>query len=436
MGNKTAREAGWHLSRYNLRSRLPETGETVIVNLYAQTIMKCSVLEEYLLDISEELNEDHPILPKLKTNGFLVNFDEKALLDSMGRVAACYPGIVSMTICPTLACNFDCPYCFEQKREGRMTRETQDKVLAFAEKMIKTFKPRTLSITWFGGEPLLGADIIESLSVRLIALAEANGLEYVARIITNGYLLTAENTAMLARCRVNDAQITVDGIGPGNDATRRLAGGGGTYERIMANLTDHPIPFKVHIRQNIYEGNRDEMTALKEAIGAAAGKSGNKLIWYPDLAVPSEAAEARGENIAFLERHHVLEADLFKVTQFQTNGFYCMAQRLCDVVIDEQGRLYKCWEDVDTPAYSFGTLDKWDPAVPTETADRMDMLTRYLNTACPVPDDECAECIWLPLCRGGCPHLRLLGKRACLAFREHPDAFAAMLYKRQEKERT
>ena len=37
---RTAGEAGWHLSRYNLRSRLPETGETVIVNLYAQTITK------------------------------------------------------------------------------------------------------------------------------------------------------------------------------------------------------------------------------------------------------------------------------------------------------------------------------------------------------------------------------------------------------------
>ena len=74
-----------------------------------------------------------------------------------------------------------------------------------------------------------------------------------------------------------------------------------------------------------------------------------------------------------------------------------MAQRLCDVVIDEHGRLFNCWEDVDTPEYSFGTLDKWDPADPVETADRMDMLTRYLNTACPIADDECNECIWLPL---------------------------------------
>ena len=73
MQNRTARDAGWHLSRYNVISRLPDTGETVIVNLLTRSMIKCSAIESFLLEVAEELDENHPILPKFRKNGFLVN---------------------------------------------------------------------------------------------------------------------------------------------------------------------------------------------------------------------------------------------------------------------------------------------------------------------------------------------------------------------------
>ena len=155
MEKRTAREAGWHLSRYNLQSRLSETGETVIVNLLARSIVKCSPIEAFLLDVAEDLGESHPILPKFKKNGFLVNYDEKAVVDSLGRGTCVYSAHVDLTICPTLACNFDCSYCFEKKRSGKMTAEVQNQVVSFAETMLMAFRPESLGITWFGGEPLL-----------------------------------------------------------------------------------------------------------------------------------------------------------------------------------------------------------------------------------------------------------------------------------------
>lgn len=431
MQNRTARDAGWHLSKYNVISRLPETGETIIVNLLTRSMMKCSVLETFLLEAAEELDENHPILPKFRKNGFLVNYDEKAALDSLGRVKSCHTDNVNLTICTTLACNFDCSYCFETKREGKMPPRVQEEVATFAERMIEAFSPGKLSVTWFGGEPLLAPDVIENLSKHLIAITEAKGIAYEARIITNGYLLTEENTDLLHRCRVKSAQITVDGIGPTHDATRHLAGGGGTFGRILANLTDHVIPFKVQVRQNIHRDNQEEMDALEALIRDAAEKSRNNLVWYPDIAVPNQETEDRGASVGFLERKQVYEADLEKILRNEyAIGTYCLAQNLCDVVIDEQGRLYKCWEIVHKPECSFGTAGRWDPRRPLENIDRPDCLTRYLNTACPIPDPDCGDCVWLPLCRGGCPHQRLLGRRACVAFKDDPDGFVQMLYQK------
>ncbi len=429
VGSRTAREAGWHLSRYNISSRLRETGETVVVNLFSQRMLKCSAAEAFLLEAAEELNEDHPILPRFKMNGFLVNFDEKAALDSMGRAHCARSDNVCLTICTTLRCNFDCTYCFEKKREGRMTAETQDRVVSFTEKMLEAFSPKSLSVIWFGGEPLLAPEVIESLSERLIRLAADRGIRYFARIITNGYLLTEKNIALLERCRVTSAQISVDGPAPVHDAARHLAGGGGTYDRILSNLTSHPIPFRVVVRQNIHRDNLHTAGDLERVILKAAERSGNRLEWFPDLAVPSPAAKERGADITFLDRSALYEADVYKAAHHQTTGTcYCFSQQLCSAVIDEEGRLFKCWEDVDDPEKSFGTVESWDPRRPMENLDRPDRLTCYLNTACPIPDPECADCVWLPLCRGGCPHQRLAENRACVAFRNDPDAFVRMFY--------
>jgi uncharacterized protein len=74
---------------------------------------------------------------------------------------------------------------------------------------------------------------------------------------------------------------------------------------------------------------------------------------------------------------------------------------------------------------------------PLNTASNPDNLTMYLNTALPLDDGECAECIWLPTCVGGCPNKRIFAKKDCVAFRNDPDSYVLALYRRigEEKEK-
>lgn len=433
---KTAFEAGWRVSRYNLFAPIPGTNKVAIANLFKGTCGAYSPLELFLLSELPTLDAEHPILDRFRERGIIVNFDERAALDAMGRMG-CAAGGVGLTICPTMGCNFDCPYCFENHKAGKMSQKTQDDVVALAERMLAVSQKKALSVTWFGGEPLLAPDVIETLTGRLMALCEEKGAEYSAGIITNGYLLTQENADLLARCKVKMAQITLDGVGEAHDKTRHLAGGGATFERITDNLRQGKLDFRVSIRHNVHAGNVGEIESLRAFVETLAAESGNKILYYPALVSGNDASDDRGCGVGLLCASDASEIGVRRdAKRFAPgHGQYCGAHRLMSVGIDEKGRLHKCWEDVDKPEHSFGTAGRWDPKNPIATADCPDNLTRYLNTALPNSDEECSGCVWLPTCAGGCPNKRLYYKRQCLAFQDEPEKYVLALYDRIGEEK-
>ena len=435
--SRTAAQAGWHVSRYNLTVPLPDSKRVAITNLYKGTCAEYSSLELYLMSVLDQIDENHPIIERLSERGLIVNFDEREALFTMGRAAAAAPMFVSLTICPTMGCNFDCPYCFENHFAGKMSPEVQDDVVALVDRMLEHSAAKTLSITWFGGEPLLAADVIESLTERLLEVADKYGVDYSAGIVTNGYLLTEENIRLLEKCKVNTAQVTLDGIGLAHDATRYLRGGGPTFDRIVENL-HREIPFKIHIRHNVHSHNIDQIDELRSFVQKLAEETGNNLVYYPALVSGSEAADVRGKQVDLVKK----DDNAAKVTIMQESGrfragrgHYCGAHSLWSVGIDEKGNLQKCWESVDKPEFSYGTAHDWDPMNPLATASNPDMLTCFLNTAPPSVDDECKECVWLPYCVGGCPYRRLFdGGKECLGFKDHADDFVLALHKRLQEQ--
>lgn len=235
---RTATEAGWHISRYNIAARIPGTKMTVIFNTYRRICAVYTPIELHIMRVLDEVSENHPLIGRLASRGVIANYDEREAF-ALQRTLSCAHapvGGVSITICPTLACNFECPYCFATRGRGKMTPEVQDDVVAFAARMLDAANAKELTITWFGGEPLMATDVIEALSPRLIEVAEERGCKYEAWIFTNGHLLSQSVVDLLLRCRVTYVHIPLDGVGVTNDATRRLVGGGPTYQRIVDNL--------------------------------------------------------------------------------------------------------------------------------------------------------------------------------------------------------
>lgn len=61
---RTAGEAGWHVSRYNLSAPIPNTKNVAIANIFKGNCASYTPLELYLLSVLEELDEHHPIIER------------------------------------------------------------------------------------------------------------------------------------------------------------------------------------------------------------------------------------------------------------------------------------------------------------------------------------------------------------------------------------
>ena len=413
-------------------AKIPEKDGYAVLDLYQGSFVVLTSAELYLLSIVEELDAGHPALEKFRKFGLIVNFDQAAVFNASGRFGCGHSSLITLTICPTLGCNFDCPYCFEDHRAGKMSPETQDQVVQLAQKMLRSFGARQLRVSWYGGEPLLAPDVIESLSVRLMDLAEREGVKYSAGIVTNGYLLGEKNVRLLERCKVDTAQITLDGVEETHDRTRHLAGGGKTFGRICENLRKNRISFRVKIRHNVYEDNLNDVETTRAFVKQLAQESGNDLVYYPALVRGNEKQKQRSETLSTLQekeaiKHLALELEASRYRA--KGGIFCDASILSSVSIDDVGRLYSCWEEVDKPERSFANVGSWDPDSPFTSAEHPDLLASYLNTCCPVPDPVCRECLWLPMCCGGCPRRAIDGERTCFAFKDDPEAFALAVYR-------
>ena len=152
----------------------------------------------------------------------------------------------------------------------------------------------------------------------------------------------------------------------------------------------------------------------------------------PALLRDSAAAAGRKTELHLLEGDEAAEVDAAWVCHASSvsRPLFCGAQRLWSVCIGDKGRLYKCWETLDDPAMSFGSAADWDPEKPLLSADAPDMLSGFINSASPLDDEECRECIWLPHCQGGCPYQRLYMERRCPGYRHRPDIFLRTMYER------
>ncbi|ETP71362.1 radical SAM additional 4Fe4S-binding domain-containing protein [Lachnospiraceae bacterium JC7] len=427
---RTAKEAGWKLSRYNLSMPSPGGEGYIIVNLFTGSFAVYSSLEVYLLSVFERLSEKHPAIRMFSERGLIVNYDELEAIETLSRLAMGINDSVSLTICPTMNCNFDCPYCFENHVPGKMSEKTQDDVIDLTRRMMKISRAKKLGVTWFGGEPLLAAEIIESLSKRLMALSEEYGADYRASIVTNGYFLNTENAEMLSRVKVETAQVTIDGIGDSHDRTRHLKNGMGSFDVITDNLR-RPIPFPVSIRHNVSVDNYVEIEKLKNYVSELASESGNKLSYNTALVHESIVFGERGTDISLVEGDDAacIEARTRKIS----NGpLFCGAQHPFSVCIDEKGKLYKCWECIGHTEMSFGTAAEWNPADPVKSSEKPDLLTCFINSALSVRDDTCRNCKLYPHCLGGCPYQRIYMHNPCPSYKEKPEILLRSFYERMK----
>lgn len=163
-----------------------------------------------------------------------------------------------LTIMPTEACNFRCPYCYEPHENITMTSDIVEQIKKYIQNMIDKFD--NLQISWFGGEPTLCENIILDISSCVKELQTVRKFNYAATMTTNGYLLNIEMFIKFYEVGIRSFQITLDGWN--HNEIRPHISGIRTLERIIDNLRkistlSSEYEYNIIIRHNILDGDQD-----------------------------------------------------------------------------------------------------------------------------------------------------------------------------------
>lgn len=374
---------------------------------------KCAYLNPFSRDYydnPELYGPHHSGVQKLVQSGFLVEHDELRYLETLVKQGRGYNSSVAMIICPTLMCNFACPYCYETARPGKMSEETQKNLVGFVEKMLVTNHSSRLVVTWYGGEPLLEKDIIRFLSGEFIRICEKRHIDYTSKIITNGYYLTEDTNDLFIQCRISQMQITIDGPDEQtHNKTRCLRGGGGTFDRIMRNLRSFHAPCRISVRCNVQKDNASGFPALKTMLEEFAHKNGRKISVHPGHMDGFKSYIDK--EIDWEDMQDIHKQNSEKLPRYAYKGSVCMMHRSMQMVVDELGNLYKCFECVGVDKYIIGNVKDFNPLMPSLC--NPELLCESLETIWPDDDEECMHCPVLPACLGGCPHHRRTRDKQC-----------------------
>jgi uncharacterized protein len=346
--------------------------------------------------------------------------DELATLERRYRAATSDLSSFALTIVTSLGCNFDCPYCFENKPPAILDAETERLLLEVLDSQLPTIE--RFHVTWYGGEPLLAQDRIDRLSAAFLERTRAAGVTYAASIVTNGYLLTPAVARRLKELKVRRAQVTLDGPAETHDAMRPLRNGRGTFEVILENVVACADLLPLSIRVNLDASNAGEYLRLLDQL-VERGLAGRvtvhpgHIVAYPDQAgAPSESYGAHCftmPEFAEVEREFLaaaFERGLAKPALPKPIGSPCTAVRTNELVVGARGELYKCFDSVGNPQEVIGHLRSW--------RDPNDRVLKWLRYD-PFADEDCRSCIALPTCMGGCAHHQMIdpGDSKCSTFR-------------------
>ncbi len=422
-------------SAYNCKVVLPE-GNTLWFNFFTLSLMAFDSMDASLAhDIINRPNRSWrnsrvaEIKKTLQDNGFLIN-------ESVSEIDYIKQGYfqqrhvqknLSLTILPTLACNFRCIYCYEKHESRSMTHEVEAALLKMIDNRLS--EKGRLSVTWFGGEPLLQLGTIERLSSAFKKICAKKKGDYSAQVVTNGFLFSRENAESLRKNNVKNVQITLDGPKHIHDERRPGANCEKTFDTIISNLRDASEIVPVSLRINVDDTNREyipELLDLLSCDGLAKNVHPYLGRTYPYTEVCQNVAGQcmSEEDFSLFELETGIELVNKGFCSFKMPraiNIHCMAEKCNAFVVTPSGGIVNCWNDAANPDAETGHLIK-----PNTT--KMEKNALGWNQHNPF-ELECSDCLLLPVCMGGCPYLyRSTGKLHCHEWKHHLDESLAMYY--------
>jgi uncharacterized protein len=428
-------------SQFNVRVPLPESNEVFLMNTLtdAQLIVSPEIagLLDRLSDAPETLApsaldvEAREALVALTDHGFIVPSREadREALDKFFTDTREDTDQLRVTVLTTLQCNFACDYCFQgdhgdyNKNADKMSADTSEQVARWIDARMDELQPKRLTVTFFGGEPLVNLPALYDLAERTWNSTQARGVELVIGIISNGLLLTEELVDRLLPFGLNYVKITLDGDRDTHNRMRPLRGGQGTFDRIVENIRKVAGKVRIAVGGNFDASSVESYPALLDFLKAQ--DFSDKLVkvaFKPivrEKAVPKNvipltvlgskplggtcmtAAGAGGASVcdscALVDDQMSHLREETKKRGFATvDGVHmgpCEIHKKHAYTIGPSGALFACPGFTGEPTLSTGHIDGRKDSWRMSAAERFEHLAAW---------HKCGDCAFIPVCAGGC----------------------------------
>lgn len=347
------------------------------------------------------------VLPKEINEQTLFNAQQLELISNKKEL--------HIVIVVTTKCNFRCIYCFEENFQfspKNLETKHMDSIIKFIRTNIHNYN--SLHVTWFGGEPLLNIKCIEELSQNFIDICSCSHKPYFASIVTNGYLLTKKTFDKLLKLRVNNYQITIDGLSKTHDRLRPLSNEAKTFDTIINNLkaiTESNSNFNISIRTNC---NIDVLANLKEYIGYMENLLGNdkrfSMYFSPIYDAGGSFSSAISNSLINNDPYDLnifaykifKHKNLFDISWFLSrlqHQLLCAALLKGNYVFTENGKICKCSTHYQSDIIcEVGYFD--NNKILIEDSREANWLYNLYNR-----NNNCSNCFFRPICyTNTCPY--------------------------------
>jgi len=304
-----------------------------------------------------------------------------------------------------LDCNLDCGYCYEADfRGGHYMSDATADLLVETLTRDRMSQGYDLSISFYGGEPLLSLNLIRRISEPLLREARTLGVKYGFTLVTNGTLLTRETVETLIPLGLKGAKLTLDGPREVHDGERPYASGAGSFDVIVDNIATIWDLIPLQLGGNFRQENYREFPRLLDHL-VSRGITPEKLRHVQFTPVTPKAGCAEyGSGCASSDEPWLIEALHFLRENVLSLGFAtsrpavsaCIVELEDNIVVNCDGVFYKC------PAFM-----GWDGLSVGSLADGLKdySASHHLGNW---QKDDCLDCGYLPLCFGGCRFLSLV----------------------------
>lgn len=310
-------------------------------------------------------------------------------------------------------CNMRCGYCYADYGRYGDDFGYMDPKLA-VEHTKKFFDQlgdtRSVSLTFFGGEPLMNMDVVYAAHAYAKQRAAEEGRKIGFGLTTNGTLLTKELVDWFDREGFT-ITVSIDGPPDVNDRLRPIQDGTKSYDVIMSKV--HESGVRASARVTLTKKCLDVARIVRHLVGA-----GFKDVGVSPVATGNGKFDLDGPDLErLLAELHLLSDDFVEWAKqgkiFPFSNIRTVVEQIAAgdarpvpcgagtklVAADNKGDLYACHRLVGQEQFKMGHVDTGiDPALRSQILDGMHPRSRA----------PCESCWARYLCGGGCHHIAWL----------------------------